>query len=179
MNIYDIIKKAGSRIIRNVIPGGDIAVDMINSMLPAGSKVGATVTGYDLQTLMNDPTMPDHVAEGLISLKFEEHETLRTMINADAVQKHTTRPYIAKGAFHVIATVTMIVALMWAWAVASKNDEMVTAVMDGWPFIAAICGPLVTLLWAYFGILKNEQRDRLSGGQPNGLIGTLVSALKK
>ena len=101
---------------------------------------------------------------------------------ADTKTPHTTRPYIAKGAFHVVAFVTIVVISLWAYGVAVKDEALVTAIMGGWQFVLAVIGPLVTLLWAYFGILKQEQRNKLNaatGSTTGGLSGIISNILKR
>ena len=101
----------------------------------------------------------------------ENNTTVRELLKADAKNPHTTRPKIALGAFYVVAFVTIATISLWAYGVLAQNDVLVKTVMDGWPFILAVIGPLVTLLWAYFGVLKQEQRNRLDAatGAPSGI----------
>ena len=112
----------------------------------------------------------------------ETHSTVRTMLESDAKNPHSTRPFIALGSFWVVAFAVVITISVWAYGVFEGDEKMVKAVVDGWQFILAVIGPLVSLLWAYFGILKTEHKNRLNaaGGAPTGgLVGALARLLKR
>jgi hypothetical protein len=72
---------------------------------------------------------------------------------------------------------------MWAYAVGTGDTKLVKAIQDGWPFVLGVNGTLATLLLAYFGILKQEHRDRLTAANgdstPRGVAGILSTLLKK
>ena len=76
----------------------------------------------------------------------------------------------------------MVSISMWAYGIIEANKTIVEAVTDGWPFILSVIAPLVTLLGAYFGILRKEHRARLdaAGGQnnPSGLVGLISNVLR-
>jgi len=191
-NLWDIIKTVGGAVVSTVVPGGAAIVRIVNEMLPDDEKLPMNATGDDVRSAVKG-LPPEKQAE--IKLKeFEvnienikqSNETLRAMLEADARSTHTTRPKIALGSFHIIAFVTIVIIAIWSYAVTTGNVTMIKAVMEGWPFIASITGPLVTLLWAYFGVLRNEHKTRMDavGGnaKPGGLAGaisSIVSAIKR
>ncbi len=189
MNIWDIAKTVGAGVISSVVPGGSAIVAAVNAFLPDDAKLGDSATGSDISTAMQKLT-PEDRAE-LMTKQFEvditqikeSNSTVRVMLESDAANPHSTRPYIAKGSFHVIAFTIVVTIAMWAYGIASGNSGMVKTVMDGWPFVVAVITPLVTLLWAYFGILKQEHKQRMdaAGGQstPSGITGILSSLLKR
>lgn len=102
------------------------------------------------------------------------------MLNAERTSQHTTRPKIALGAFRILAFCSIAVVSVFTYAVIVGDEAMVAAVVNGWPFVAAIVGPFVGLLYAYFGILRKESKDRvdaLNGGSTGivaGLLGKLT-----
>ena len=55
--------------------------------------------------------------------------------------------------------------------------------VEGWQFILAMIAPLVTLLWAYFGVLKTEHKNKLDAANgmsnPSGIAGILSTMLKR
>lgn len=188
MKLWDIVKNVGSGIIRNAVPGGGLLIDVVNDFLPADKKLPSSATGEDVRSVV-DSLPPDKKAE-LLGREFdvdmtqikESNSTVRAMLDADTKNPHTTRPYIAKHAFHVIAlTITTVISL-WAYGVGSGRVELVKTLMEGWPFILAAIGPMVTLLWAYFGVLKTEHKDRLDAARgattPSGIAG-ILSLLKR
>jgi hypothetical protein len=76
-----------------------------------------------------------------------------------------------------------LVVSVWSYAVISGDSVMIKEVVDGWPFILAAIGPLVTLLWSYFGVLKQEHKNKLDaangGSTPGGLSGILSRVLNR
>lgn len=188
MKLWDIVKNVGSSIVREAIPGGGLLLSTINELLPDDKKLSSGATGSDVETVIN--TLPSDKKAELLEREFdvditqikESNSTIRAMLDADTKTPHTTRPYIAKGAFHVIAFVIVVTVSLWAYGVGTKNDDMVSTIMDGWKFILAVIGPLVTLLWAYFGILKQEQSNRLNaanGSTTGGLSSIIANIVKR
>ena len=194
MKLWDIVKTVGAGIISTTVPGGAFLLGAVNEFLPDDKKLPETATGHDVQSAMATLS-PDQQAS-LMEKEFEvditqikqSYSTMRAMLEADANTPHTTRPKIAYQAFQVVGTTTIITISLWAFAVATGNDKMVKTVMDGWPFVLGVVGPLVILLHAYFGVLKQENKNRLdaAGGLPNNpstdqsaIMGTIAKLLKR
>lgn len=181
MKLLDILGKVGGAVVKTMVPGGGLIVDVVNEFLPDDKKLPADATGSDMQAAV-DSLPPDQRAQLLgreFDVQIEEHHTLQAMLQAEQGSTHTTRPRIALGSFQLVAFVTVVVVSLWAYAVAIENEKLVAAVVDGWPFVAAVIAPFVTLLWAYFGVLKNEQRNRLNAanGSTAGPLGGIISKL--
>lgn len=164
MKIWDIVRKVGGGIISNAVPGGALIVDAVNAFLPDDKKLSSGATGDDLHNAIS--ALPAAQQVEIMSKEFdveitqikESHSTLRTMLEHDASNPQSTRPYIAKHSFHVIAFCIVVIVSMFAYAVAIENKEMVKVIMDGWPFVVGILGILAALLRAYFGILSGEKK---------------------
>lgn len=187
--LADILKTVGAGILREVVPGGGLLVEAVNAFLPGDKKLPAGATGPEVSAAVAGLPAPQR-AEVMgkefdvdLSRIKEGNETLRAMLKHDAENPHSTRPAIARGAFRVVAFVCIAVISVWSYAVATGADEMVNAVTGGWPFVAAVITPLVTLLWAYFGVLKQEHKNKLNaaGGASSagGVVGVLASLLKR
>ncbi len=189
MDLLSIVKTVGAAAVRAVVPGGGLLIDAVNGLLPDDKKLPGDATGDQVRDAVSN--LPPEQRAAVMDKEFDVditqikqgNETLRTMIAADATSQHTTRPKIALGSFRVVAFTILVVIGTWAYGVLSGNDKLVTAVMDGWPFILAAIGPLVTLLWAYFGVLKQEHRQRLNAvngaSTPAGIAGILSSIVKR
>lgn len=189
MKMWDIIGKVGSRIIEEVVPAGGLIVDAVNLLLPDDKKLPANATGEQVGGAI--AALPPEQQAQLLSREFdvqitelkETHETARIMLESDAKNPQSTRPYIAKHSFHVVALVIVLVVCTWSYGVAAENDKMVGVIMEGWPFIIAVITPLVVLLHAYFGVLKQEHKARMDAAsgnkQPSGIAGVLASMLKR
>ena len=181
MKLWDIVKTVGGAVVRNAVPGGGLLVDVVNEFLPDDKKLPAGATGTDVQAAV-DKLPPDQRAQLMgreFDVQIEHHHTLQAMLQAEQGCSHTTRPRIALGSFHLVAFVTIVAILLWAYAIAIESEKLVAAVVDGWPFVAAVIAPFVTLLWAYFGVLKNEQRNRLNAvnGSTAGPLGGIISKI--
>lgn len=189
MKLWDIIKSIGSAAITTMVPGGGLLIGAINQMLPNDKQLPATATGDDVNSVI--ASLPPDQRAAIMNKEFdvtltqikESNETLRTMLETEAKSPHTTRPYIAKGSFHVVAFAIIVAVSLWAYAVLKENDSLVSTVMNGWPFILGVTAPLVTLLSAYFGILKKEQKNKLDAAQgnstPAGIAGILSSLINR
>jgi hypothetical protein len=186
MKFWDIIRSVGGGIIENAVPGGNIIMGAINGLLPPDKQLPLNATGQQAQDAIAGltPELQAQVKNKEFDVKIEQikqsYDTLRTMLTSDAVSPHSTRPYIAKGSFQVIAFTVVTVISTWTYGVIQENDSLVQTVMSGWPFILAVIAPLVVLLHAYFGVLKQEQKNKLeaaTGNKSMGVIGGIISAL--
>ena len=174
MKLWNIVKTVGTGLISAAVPGAGLLIGAVNEFLPDDKKLPSTATGTDLSNAVE--SLPAEQRASLMEKEFdveiteikESHSTVRTMLESDAANPHTTRPKIAYQAFQVVGTTTIITISLWAYAVATSNDKMVKTVMDGWPFVLGVVAPLVILLHAYFGVLKQEHKNRLdaAGGMP-------------
>ena len=183
MKLLDILGKVGGAVVKTMVPGGGLLVDVVNEFLPDDKKLPSDATGSDMQAAV-DSLPPDQRAQLLgreFDVQVEQHRSLQAMLRAEQASTHTTRPRIAMLSFHLVAFVSIVAILLWACAIAAGDESMVTAVTEGWPFVAALVGPFVTLLWAYFGVLKQEQRNRLNAanGSTSGVLSSIISQIMR
>jgi len=189
MKLWDIVKTVGSGIIKEVVPGGGAILSVINDLLPDDKKLPHTATGYDINNAIE--TLPPEQRVAVFEKEFdvditrikEAGSTLRAMLEFDSQNPHSTRPKIALYSFYVIAFAIVVAISAWGVGVLRSDEDMIKAVVDGWPFILAMIGPLVILLHGYFGVLKIEHKNRLdaAGGNstPSGIVGILSSLIKR
>jgi len=185
MKLKDILKKVGGSIIKEAIPGGGAILSVVNDLLPADKKLGPDATGQDMEKALTSADRLDYL-EKEFDVEIEElrqtHETVRAMLVADAATPQTTRPYIVKQSFHLVSFISIVVVSIWAYAVFDGDDDLVKVIQNGWPFVAAIIAPYVTLLYSYFGVIRKENRDKLdaSNGVPTGsILNTVAGFLKR
>ena len=181
MNFLDIAKTVGTGLFSQLVPGGSAILGVVNELLPDDKKLPVNATGAEVVDAVNQ--LPPELKAQVELKRFDvdiatikaKHESIQTMLSTEAVSKHTTRPKIALGSFRVLAGSTLLTVLIWGYAVATGDTEMVQAVMNGWPFVVAITGTFTTLLYAYFGVLRDEKRDTLNASQgvPAGATGLL------
>lgn len=190
MKLWDIVKTVGSTALQVALPGtGSLIVGAVNELLPDDKKLPASASGNDISQAIG--SLPPGQQASVMEKEFdvditqikESNSTVRTMLESDAKNPHSTRPYIAKGSFHVVAFAVIVAISVWAYGVFTDNSELVKSVMDGWQFVLAVIGPLVTLLWAYFGVLKQEHKNRLDAASgsstPSGLAGIISSIMRR
>jgi len=190
MKIWDIVRNVGSAALQVALPGtGSLIVKAVNEFLPGDKKLAESATGDEIGSAISS-LPPDQQAQVLqkefdvtIEQIQQSNSTLRSMLESEAKSPHSTRPYIAKGAFHVVAFATICVVSIWAYGVISGDSAVITAVVNGWPFILGTIGPLVILLHSYFGVLKQEQKNKLEAASgrstPAGISGILSALFKK
>ena len=170
--------------------GGEVAkyAPLLGTALggPAGGAIGALVAKAFGVSEDPDAVLSAVKADPLAAVKLAQVEadtmrvkgdTLQAMLNAERTSQHTTRPKIALGSFRILAFCSIAVVSVFTYAVIAGDEAMVAAVVNGWPFVAAIVGPFVGLLYAYFGILRKESKDRvdaLNGGS-TGIVAGLLS----
>lgn len=189
MKLFDIIKKVGGGIISTVVPGGGAILGVVNALLGPDKQLPSNATGADISVAMAGMSASDRLK--LAAKEFdvditqikESHSTVRAMLESDVANPHSTRPRIALGAFYVIAFAVVVAVGAWAYGVVTSDDAMVKTIMTGYPFILAMIGPLVTLLWAYFGVLKTEHKNKLDAANgssvPSGITGLISSLISK
>jgi hypothetical protein len=190
MKLWDIARTVGSAALQVALPGtGSLIVAAINKALPADKQLPADATGTDVSNAV--ASLPPEQQAALMEKQFdvditqikESHSTLRAMLDSDAKSPHTTRPYIAKQAFHVVAFISVVIVLMWAYAVATSDEALVKVIVDGWPWVLGVILPFVGWLNSYFGTLKQEHRSRLDAANgvstPQGVAGILSSLMKR
>jgi hypothetical protein len=188
VNLIKLVARVGGQVFNSVVPGGAKILKTVNDFLPNDKKLNDNATGADIAERLDD--IPEAERASLLSKQFDvkieqirqDGDSNRAMLTADATSTHTTRPYIAKHSFHLIALVSLVVIAMWSYAVGTENAVLVKSVMDGWRLVAAVILPFVLLLYAYFGILKKEHDAKLTaanGGSPqSGIFNALVKRLK-
>ena len=156
----------------------------------AGGQLLAKTFGVDaepeavMNAINSDPEALTKIYDLNKTIIEQKAKTTRTMLETEAVSKHTTRPKIAYRGFHVVSFISIGIFSAWFVAVIQGDTEMVTTIQEGWPFVASIILPYIGWLNAYFGILADEQKDKLNAingmATPSkaGLIGKLLKTVK-
>jgi len=191
MNIWDIAKTVGASALNLVLPGsGSAILSMVNEFLPDDQKLPADATGHEVSNAIQ--SLPADQRAAIMEKQFdvditqikESNATARAMLEAESKSTHSTRPKIAYQAFQVVASISLMIVFGWLYAITTGKADMVSAIVDGWPWVTAIILPFVGWLNSYFGILKTEHKNRLdaAGGAtpaPSGIAGILSAALKR
>lgn len=182
-NLGKLLANIGGRVIRDVIPGADMVLDLVNGASPGLPPLTGTSTGEEIQKRVDSLPEADRGAllakeldVGIVEIQ-ETNETLRAMLISEAVNPHTTRPLIAMMMSITVIIVVLGVLFIWGWGVIAGKADVVTAVTNGYLMVGFLLGIPGVLLKAYFGILAHEQGNKLAAanGQP---IQALTGALK-
>jgi len=168
MKLGEILKKAGGFALKTISPGASQVIDAVNSLLPRNQQVNDNATGDDIKKIID--SLPDDQKAEVLSREIdleivkvqETHDTLRTMLISDATTAHTTRPKIALIMAFLVCFITVSVLLIFAFGVIKGKADIVTAIVDGWPFLLALLGIPGALLKGYFGILAQESANKLA-----------------
>ena len=188
MNIGSIIKKVGGAIVKSVIPGGGVIIDLVNELLPNDNQLGGSATGTDLEAAING--LPPDERNKLLAKKLDIEETeikewsnvMETLAQSDATGS-STRPAIAKMMSILVVSVIGAIAFVWMISILRNATETLKQLADSWAMILAMLGPPIALLRAYFGMRTKEKQSRYSGAfgmpMPGGIISTIVSAIRK
>ena len=183
MNLGNILKKVGSTIIRDLVPGGGLIIDLVNGFLPKDKALPITATGTEIQTAVD--ALPPEKRMELMSKELdveiaEAQEWTKTMSVLADVDKvgASTRPKIALMMAWVVIYAEIIAVSAWGWAVVI-NETM--SLESSWPLIVAILATPVALLRAYFAMRSRDKRSRYElAGAPKsmGVIENIISAFK-
>ena len=184
MKLKDILGRIGRGVVRDVVPGGGLILDAVNAVLPGSKKLGPSASGNDIieATAGLPADQRAAIMEKSFDVELAEQVSMQTMLSAEQNSQHTTRPRIALGSFYTAAAIAAVFVLMWAYSVAIRDGDLTAAIMAGWPFVVALISLFMAPVGYYFGVLKNEQRNRLNaaaGHSTQGLVGGILKNLTR
>jgi len=190
MKLSKILTTVGGTILKNVIPGAGIVIDLVNGFLPDNKKLDInTATGTDITKAVN--ALPPEQQTQVLSKEFDvEIEEIRgfttrfqAAIEADKTG-NTTRPQIAlmMGEIVSFAVIVSITALFIA--IFTNNHTTIDKMADLWPLMLAILATPTALLRAYFAMRSREKEARYQVATDQsiatgGIIGQIASLFKK
>lgn len=183
MNVGEILRKAGGVALSAAFPGvGAQVINLINEFLPAEDKLGVDASGAEAEGKLSGLDSSDRAAllgkeiDLKIATVTESYGALKMMLEFEQKNQQSTRPKIAYQSFQVVgSSIIMLVA-----AIVVKILDGSVDVLNIWPTVLSILAPLVVLLHAYFGILRDEKSKLISvTGVPETKPTGLVSKLGK
>jgi hypothetical protein len=188
MKLESIIKKVGGAALASMPPYGPLALAAINAILPENQKLPDSATGTQVSDSIS--SLPPEQRQIVLSqeLKLEETkvkesgDTVRVMLTHDAKNPQSTRPYIAKHSFHVVALTVLVGISALLYAAVTEKYWIIKSLNDSWTFVAVLIGPLVYVLKAYFGAIQTEQKQRFNAANGHSIesgLSSLVNAIKK
>jgi len=187
MNLGDILKTVGSGLIKTLVPGGGLLLDVVNGFLPGDKKLPNDATGEQAQSAIDalSPEQRASVLEKEYDVKIEEikgfTDRFKAMAEVDATG-NTTRPQIAMMMSVCVVFSVIVTISIFSYAVIEGKEAMIKSIMDGWPFLLAILGTPTALLRAYFAMRTKEKQHKYeaaTGVKPQAnLINTIISRFK-
>jgi hypothetical protein len=190
MELGKILNTVGGTLLKNIVPGAGIIIDLVNGFLPADKKLDVTTaTGTDVTSAVN--TLPPEQKAQVLSKEFDvEIEEIKgfttrfqSAMEADKTG-NTTRPQIAlmMGWIVSFSVVVSITALFIA--IFTKDAATIKEMAELWPLMLAILATPTALLRAYFAMRTQEKEARYQAAidQPiatGGMVGQIASMFKK
>ncbi|MDH5297858.1 MAG: hypothetical protein OEV91_02450 [Desulfobulbaceae bacterium] len=186
MNIANVLLKVGGAVVSSVVPGGAAIVEMVNAFLPDDKKLPATATGTQVQTAVDSlpPEQKEAVLLKEMDVQIEDIKgwtnIVESLATADGVGA-STRPKIAMMMAWAVCATSGLFTLAWAWAIVSGDATTLMQLGNSYLLITALLATPTALLYAYFGMRKDEKLARYGAamGQapapPSGLTGLIKS----
>lgn len=173
MDIGTILTKVGGAVIKDVVPGGALLVDVVNSFLPDDRKLPEDTTGEQVRQAVK--TLPPDRRAELLSKKVDVElaqinswtQIQATLAEADRAGA-STRPFIAKMMAWCVVYAIVIFISMWGVMLWAGDADKLKALADAWPLMLAVLGTPTALLRSYFGARTREKKSRYAAavGQP-------------
>ena len=187
MNIKDILKKVGTSIIREAVPGGGLILDAVNFFLPDDKKLPMDATGEQAKEAIQSlsPEQQTLIMAKELDVEIEETRSWTSIQEALAKADESgasTRPWIARLMAVIVAAAIVIFMALWGYAVATENNDTLKAISESWEIMLAVLATPTALLRAYFGMRTEEKKARYGlaiGSAPTPAIGVIGSLLKR
>lgn len=173
MKLGEILSKAGAAVIRDVVPGGGLLIDLVNSFLPGEKQLPKNATGRQVTQTINTLSADQKAQIYLKEIDVELTEITSwaqvqsSLAEADKVGA-STRPQIALMMAKIVAFVTIFFSTMWIIAIYQDQVDMVVKLSDSWPLMLTIIATPTALLRSYFAMRSKEKKERYGAavGQP-------------
>lgn len=188
MNIGAILKKVGTAVIRDAIPGGGLVIDIVNAFLPDDKRLPDEATGS--QALREISTLPAEQQVILMSKELDVEiaeingwsQVVESLARADEAGS-STRPQIAVDMAKVVAFSVVVAISAWAVAIITGKADLLKSLNDSWGLILTILGTPTALLRSYFGLRSDEKKSRYAaatgGPVSSGVLASVVNAFNK
>ena len=182
MKISDILKKVGTGIIKNIVPGAGAVIDIVNEFLPDDKKLPNDATGDQVQGVIESLPPADRasIMSKELDVQIEEirgwSSVVDSLSKADA-SGSSTRPAIANRMAWLIVAEVAVLLICILVVVVRKDAATLKALQDSWELILVAMATPTALLRAYFGLRTQEKKARYANSvgqeaeKPGGLGG--------
>ncbi|MCK5601801.1 hypothetical protein KAR91_08035 [Candidatus Pacearchaeota archaeon] len=172
-------------VVASAIPGGTIALKMINGMLPDDKQLPTNATGKQIKDAVDNDLSGEQrtiIMSKKIDLEMQEVKSWEgiqaSMAKADE-SGSSTRPEIAKMMAWVVVIEILAVILVWGLAVIGKDNATLLILNDSWAMLSALVATPTALLMAYFGMRTKEKQARYSAMTGNPIQTGLAKIIGK
>lgn len=179
MNIKNVLLKAGEAVVSAVVPGGVAIVELVNSFLPDDKKLPASATGNQVDMAIKT-LPPDQQASIMLKEMDVEMADIQSwtgivssLAGADGVGS-STRPTIAVMMACTVCAAIWIFVFAWSWAIYNDKTSTLMQLSNSYLMLTALLATPTALLYAYFGMRKEEKLARYGaamGQAPSGTSG--------
>ena len=162
-NVGEILKNVGMGLVSE-IPGASAVIGLVNGFLPADKKLPETATGAQVQSAIDG--LPESDRAAVMNKKLDVEIALdkgwtsryEAMCSADG---QSTRPRIAIMMAQVMSF-EILAFTVWCFI---YPEQMKNPVL--WTVFGVLTATPAGVLMKYFGELRKEQGQRLSGQSKN------------
>lgn len=165
MNIGSILAKVGTSVLKSVVPGAGVIIDLVNEFLPKDKKLPTDSTGAQVIEAANS-LPPDKQAEIFskeLDVEIAEIQgwsnVMASLADADK-SGNSTRPKIALMMAWVVSFTVIVFVSILAISIFRDMKEMVANLSNSWELVLVMLGTPTALLRAYFAMRTKEKKSR-------------------
>jgi hypothetical protein len=185
LNVGQILMKAGSSVLRSVVPGAGAVIDLVNAFLPEDKKLPEDATGTQAHDAIQSlpPDQRSQVLMKELDVEVEEirgwTEVVKALSEADQAGA-STRPQIAKAMSTVLVFMLLSFTVAWVYSVVATNVAVLRQISSSWEIFVVVLGYPMWVIKRYFGARETDKKVRAAAalGQPPDLGGVFKGIMK-
>jgi hypothetical protein len=172
MKISEILRK-GAGIGASLFPQLNAVLTVVNAILPNDKQLPLDSTGADIEAEIY--SIPEDQRKAILETEIELEKTsiiehtkvFQALVDAEKIGS-TNRPHVVLVFTYVTAIVSLSIVFICAYAVITKDKEIIESFGMLWPVFFAVLTCLVSIPQRYFGARTKEKLAR-----QNAAIGVL------
>lgn len=164
MKISEILKK-GAGIGASLFPQLNAVLTVVNAILPNDQKLPVDATGSEIESAIG--YLPKEQRESILITEMELEKTniventkvFQALVEAEKIGS-SNRPHVVLLFAYVTAIVSLSIVSICAYAVITKDKEIIESFGLLWPVFLAVLTCLVSIPQRYFGMRTKEKITR-------------------
>lgn len=184
-SIKDLAIKAGTSVLTTLFPPAAELIPIVNGFLDDDDKLPESATGEQVTNALSklSPEQMAMIESKKIDLQITESNNWaavsKELSKADATGS-TTRPKIALMFAWQVVIISNGLIFAVVYSAITKDQTVIKAVTDSWQMILALLGPMIAVIYQYFGKRTQEKNARISAATGQDVqMGILGSIAKK